>query len=352
MGFTHYTYFFLLNSIINYDFKNKDFFNAFRNGVPIAIYISRTFFHFCLIFYQDTLIQIITFITADYANMNKMDLRLQKIVNDYAEKSLGLSKRCVIMLVSLVLVFMSKSIYKTTTSYIKYGVIKLVPYHEMHYPITIEEYRHNILVFIATYCGELNFTVSSVMIYFTSIPLGPIFILHACGQLELIKIKLENVFLDDNVDEKLNDIVMHLQKIYKFVSKIDKCFALMYEVALKKTMIVLPFIAYATVQSISQGNFTIEYVSVFAATILMSSCICLYSNLLMDKGEEVRQAAYMCGWERVHNPRVRTTLLIILTRAAKPVAIKSIFSTISLDMLLDVYRQSYTIFSLMNAMWN
>lgn len=176
--------------------------------------------------------------------------------------------------------------------------------------------------------------------------------LHTCGQLELIKFKFENIFKEDNVDEKLKEIVQDLQHVYKFVAEVNKCFTLTYEVMLKQTMLLLPVSGYAIVKSLSHGDLTIEYLTVFVASLFTSSIPCYYSDLLIQKGEEIRQAAYECGWECVNKSSARKTLLIILARALKPVAIKSIFCTINLDTLANVYRQSYTIFNLMSAMWD
>nr|ARO70258.1 Odorant Receptor 46 [Dendrolimus punctatus] len=160
--------------------------------------------------------------------------------------------------------------------------------------------------------------------------------LHICGQLELVKMKFEKVFENDNTDDILKDIVQKLQYIYSFVGEINDCLMFIYEVMLKQNILLLPFTSHAIIQSIKRGEITAEFLGILLQSIITSSIPCYYGDLLMQKGEELRLAAYNCGWECVHKPKARKTLLIIMARALRPVAIQSIFSTICLDTLTEV----------------
>nr|AII01067.1 odorant receptor [Dendrolimus houi] len=346
-------YFILLVTCIKYYVIRNDFFNAFRTSVPVTFYICMMLYFCLLIANRSTMGSVIKKMKLDYTKTHVMDSTSKATVLEYTAKGVNIMNLWGLLMISSVIVFMSKSIALTIYHTHKKGELTLIPFHEMRYPLNITEIRkHNILVFAATFVGETFFTSMSALIYFSTVPLGPIFILHACGQLELIKKKFENIFEKDNVDELLTDIVQNLQYVYSFVQEINDCFTLIYEILLKQTMILLPFTGYAIIQSISYGELTIEYVCIFMESLFTSSIPCYYGDLLIQKGEEVRLMAYSCGWEYVHTPRARKTLMIILTRALRPVAINSIFCTICLDTLSNVYSQAYTIFNLMSAMWN
>lgn len=339
--------YFLINCIINYDLENNDYFNAFRNGVPVSIFFAMSFIYAMLLRHQKTVARMFDLIKNDYVKARNMNERCNRIVNEYADKSLTMLNRCFISIMSVV-VFIIRTIILSIISKIE-GDFKLIPFYDMHYPSIIENNKDNIFVFIATYIGEMYYTYSSILIYFCVIPVGPLCMLHACGQLELIKTKFENIFLEDAVNERLIDIIKHLQHVYGLVEDINICFSWTYELEMKNTTILLPLISIAIIKTINQGKFPIEFISVMASSIMLITYICYYSDFLMEKSEEVRQAAYSCGWERMYVSSTRKTLLIVMIRAFKPVAIRSIFTTVCLDTLGDVFRQSYTIFNLLTA---
>ncbi|KAJ0171054.1 hypothetical protein K1T71_013253 [Dendrolimus kikuchii] len=261
VAFAPYTLSFLvLINCIKYYLTRADYFNAFRNGVPIVYYVSMMLNFGILIKKRFKLRNLIVWMKSDYSKACAMDKRSKKIIQRYAAKGTKITIFWGYLMVITVCMFAVKSIILTIYHSKRSGELRLTPFYEVYYPFNISELRmHNRWVYGSVYLLELYFTSMTELIFFCSSPLGPIFMLHVCGQLELVQIKFEHIFENDNVDENLNRI-----------------------------------------------------------------------------GEELRLAAYNCGWERVHKPSARKTLLLIVTRALKPVAVQSIFSTICLDTLTDV----------------
>nr|AII01070.1 odorant receptor [Dendrolimus houi] len=349
--FSFYTTYlvFFINSIINHDLQNKDYFNAIRNIVPVAYFVSMCINYVLLIVKKKIIAKLMDHIKNDYSNMSNIDNQGRTIIHSYARKGSWIMLRVLYLASSCIVVYIMKSII-VSLIYIYRDEYRYVHFHELHYPNFIDNRKQSdMLVFIATYMGTLCYTIVTAAIFFCVIPLGPITMLHACGQLELIKNKFEDLFKKDNIDERLNDIIKDLQNVYSFIENINKSFSTTYEMLLKQNIIVMSLTSYAVIESVIQGNFAVEYINLFLGGVFTCSVLCYYGDLLMEKGEEVRQAAYQSGWEHIYDRSARKKLLIILARGVQPVAIRSIFCIINLDTLANVYRTSYTIFNLMRA---
>nr|ARO70521.1 Odorant Receptor 58-2 [Dendrolimus punctatus] len=340
---------FLTNAIVFY-LSKKDYFNAFRNVVPVIFYFSMKLNFFFLIKKRSKLRYLIDCMKDDYSKALAMDNKRREVIEEYSDRGRKVLLFWGYLMVCTVGMFLLKSMFLTVYHSKRNGELRLYSFFDMHYPFNIRELRvYNKLYFFVSYFIEMYFTSKSALIFFCTIPLGPIFMLHICGQLELVKMKFEKVFENDNTDEILKDIVQKLQYIYSFVGEINDCLMFIYEVMLKQNILLLPFTSHAIIQSIKRGEITAEFLGILLQSIITSSIPCYYGDLLMQKGDELRDSAYNCGWECVYKPKARKTLLIIMTRALRPVAIQSVFSTICLDTLTEVYSQGYTIFNLMSA---
>nr|ARO70516.1 Odorant Receptor 45-2 [Dendrolimus punctatus] len=348
MIFGVYTLSFLgLSNCIRYYLIGNDYFNAFKNGVPIIYYVCMMLNFGIFIKKRFQMRNLIESMKSDYSKACAMDKRSKKIVQGFAAKGRLITIFWGYLMVGTLCTFIVKSIFLTIYHSKRSGELRLTSFYEVYYPFNISELRvYNTWVYVPVYLFEVYFTGLTELLILWSTTLGPIFMLHACGQLELVKIQFDNIFENDNVDENLNRIVKRLQYIYSFVREINECFTLMYEVMLKQSVLLLPFCSFALIQSIKRRQVTVEFSGVLLQSVITSSIPCYYGDLLLQKGEDLRFAAYNCGWERVHKPKACKTLLIIMTRATRPVAIESIFSSICLDTLTNVFSQAYTIFNL------
>lgn len=211
-------YFGLLLNCIYYNTKNSDFFNAFRDSVPITFFTCMMCYMTILLTHRPTLRNLINCVKKDYEKSRGLDSRQKSIITDNALKGKLIMTFWYYLMINSVVIFVVKSVFLTMYHSIKLGELKLIPFYEMHYPFNFDKRReYNRWIYAGTFIGELYFASASVSLYFCAVPLGPIFMLHACGQLELIKIKFENLFENENVDEALNEIVISLQYVYRFV---------------------------------------------------------------------------------------------------------------------------------------
>ncbi|KPI91352.1 Putative odorant receptor 56a [Papilio xuthus] len=105
-------------------------------------------------------------------------------------------------------------------------------------------------------------------------------------------------------------------------------------------------------QSLKNLELNIEFTCFFGSYIILFLIPCYYSNLLMDKSNEWREAIYSCGWENQPNIQIRRTVLFMLARCGIPLSMRTIFHPVNLATFAEVCRQAYTIFNIMNAAWS
>ncbi|XP_075987373.1 uncharacterized protein LOC142983995 [Anticarsia gemmatalis] len=175
--------------------------------------------------------------------------------------------------------------------------------------------------------------------------------MHACGQLELIKKHLDELHEGElsEINLKLKDIALKLQYTYNFVEIMTSCFELFMEGTINLSSFMMPITFYQLIESTKRGAFSIEVSSFVIASFLMSSIPSYFSDQLLEKGEDVSTALYTCGWERHYDKRERSTILLLLIRTSRPVALRTMFRTLCLDSLTDMFQRAYAIFNLMNA---
>uniref|UniRef100_A0A2A4JWM6 Odorant receptor n=1 Tax=Heliothis virescens TaxID=7102 RepID=A0A2A4JWM6_HELVI len=260
---------------------------------------------------QDLLKDMINIVKNDFEAIKVSKREDQEVILKYAQNGAWVGKQWLLISTSCSGMFVLKNIVIYTYNFIM-GEFQLVPLYDLVYPPFIEERKENLFVYFSLYALLLHFAIYASFMYTSFVPLGPTFMLHACGRLELLTKRVERLFKENEGDEiilELRSICVELQLIYDFVDHIKDTFRVAYEITLKATTIALPFAVYEVLE-----------------------------------GEEFRQAVYSCGWERTYDRRTRSSIALILERALRPTAIRTMFRTL--------FHQSYAIFNLMNAMWN
>nr|WCC57350.1 odorant receptor 16.1 [Papilio dardanus] len=346
----------LVYSIIFYDLKNKDFTQACSNGAVCIVFIIVTLKYCVMLYYQKLLKGMIQIMKNDYKLSTELPSEEQEIVLHYALKGKGVMKLLLVIPICTACLFPVKAII-LMIYYKIIGDFKFVLLYDLTYPAGLEEHKNEPGTFAFLFLAFLFYDLYAMFMYIAFAPLGSIFMLHVCGQLELVKKRVLTIYPNNSFDHEkvlnsFKDVILHLQKIYSFVEDLKTSFKLLYELTLKATSVILPIILYMVIQSFKNGEINLEFITIIIGAITLSAIPCYYSDLLMETGESVRLAIYSSKWEMYWDKRVRSLLLMALVRTERPIAVRSMFRPLCLDALTDVFHQSYAIFNLMNAAWN
>ncbi|CAG9578209.1 unnamed protein product [Danaus chrysippus] len=208
----------LFNSIIFYDVVSKKYTEAIKNGLMVIVGITVIFKHSILINYNESIKRLIKILDEDYKAAELYEEKEKDIILKSAMSGV---KICRFWLVSATLtsfMFPAKAIIEMINLYMK-GEFKLVPMFDFTYPNIIEVHKDSTVAYIVLFLLCLSFDLFSLSMYIGFDPLVPIFMLHTCGQLELISNKLMNLFSKDasrqDIMDELKSINVKLQNIYK-----------------------------------------------------------------------------------------------------------------------------------------
>lgn len=272
-------FFIIVYNIIYVNLTANDFSQTCKNGVLSVVYVAITGEYGIMIWKQQNLKNLMNAVKSDYIMANKLPEREQKIILEYALNGQYVCKQWLVMSVIGSVVFPVRNIVLTLWYWAVNEEFALIPLYDLVYPDFIEDRIENIFVYTIVYIAMSGYACYSGLMYCTFVPLGPIFLLHACGQLEVVKSRIEGVFASDDLEEvkqKLKNIVKQLQYIYKyvamsntiflnvgyscsrhnsvyfyvgsFVEEIKTSFAVAYEMTLKTTTIILPITCYEVIE--------------------------------------------------------------------------------------------------------
>ncbi|XP_063533110.1 odorant receptor 2a-like [Cydia strobilella] len=346
---------FLLYSILFHDIQCGLFADTSKNAIMVIVAFTITYKYSIMLRYQDSVTELIRIVDYDYELAKEFCEEEQRIVLHYSKRGVKVCQYWFISACSTSAIFPLKALMLMGRSYIA-GEFQYVAMFELTYPWILEDYKNVHIIFIMLFVMELLFDVYATSMYMGFDPLVPIFMLHLCGQLDILNLRISKIFSDtkdsdETVRKNLKEIILKLQDVYKFIEVIKTNFTVLYEFIMKTTTFLLPLTAFQITESLRNGEINFEFIGFFTGVILHFFIPCYYSDLLMETGEKFRLAIYSCGWEKHFDKRTLRTILFMLKRAIKPVVISTVFCTICLDTFAEMCREAYSIFNLMNAAW-
>lgn len=197
------------------DIKQKNFSVACQDGTVSIIYCVISFQYYILFAHQTTIARIIDIMKADFTKDMSEDAR--EIVYVYSRKGRKVCLHWLLIVIVTAIVFFTKHIFLELYSY-AVDDWKLIEMYPLTYPSLVEEHKDNLFVFAVIYFALVYYILYASVMYLGFVPLGPMFMTHACGQLEIVKKEILALYEDNSAEEikiKVNDIVKHLQVIYR-----------------------------------------------------------------------------------------------------------------------------------------
>lgn len=189
-----------------------------KNGTFAVVYIGNTFSYIILLWQQSNIADLIRDIKKDYVKAKTLPMAEKDIIYEYAKKGEHVCKQWFIIAYLGAASFVFKNLVVNLHSYIQ-GDFKLIQFHEMVYPSIIEERKESIIMFIVTYIFLVAYAFYSSTLYISFVPLGPMLMLHATGQLVVMRSRIDVLFKSggdiEEIGVKLNGIIKELQYIYQ-----------------------------------------------------------------------------------------------------------------------------------------
>lgn len=212
------SFLFIAHSALVYDIKN-DISKCCENGTVAVFYIVVTFQYCMIIRHQDRLKRLITTMESDYTSALNLPSEERKIVLNHAKKGQWVIKLWMLLVVNIGGLFFSKSI----ALMVYYSIVdkfKPILIIDVTFPGALDDLKNSVGLFAVIYAIMLFYLLYTCCAYLGIVPLGPIFMLHACGQMELVKGGLMKLFPNYGYSptkcrKEVKAIAVQLENVYK-----------------------------------------------------------------------------------------------------------------------------------------
>lgn len=210
----------LINSFLFHDIPNGMYSEASKNGTMFIVSITITFKYLILPFYQNFLKQFLNIVDEDYELAKKIPNEEKEIVLKYAKKDVTVCKFWLVSAIVTSAIFPIQALVLICYYYGE-GERKLIPMFDLTYLEPFESGKNYLPVFCFLFLLCMLFDCYATTMYIGFDPLVPIFMLHTCGQLELLSLRIVKLFVDFEdpkiIENQLKLIVLKLQKLYWYV---------------------------------------------------------------------------------------------------------------------------------------
>lgn len=220
-GIFFFVFCLLMYSTVAYDLKKNDFSQACSNGILSVIFFVVTYKYCVMLKYQHLLKSLMDEMREDYEKATTLSTEEQHVVLSYAERGKKVVDIWILISIITAGLFPAKTLILMAYYSIK-EEFKLVHLYDLTYPSPLEERKNELAVYFLLYALFLFYDLYAMVMYIAMAALGPIFMLHGCAQLELVRRRIMNVFNNSDSEKStlmgLNEIVKQLQKIYRYLN--------------------------------------------------------------------------------------------------------------------------------------
>lgn len=210
----HYLY-----NMIFVNIKQNDFPNMCSNGIFFVIVIVVSFKYGVNLWYQKELQELINLQETYFQLSQEFTAAEQATVQKYIEKGNWISKLWLKSCFITCILFPIKSFIDSAYSaYI--GDFKLYSFTENSYPLGLDKIKDRLDIYLLIYGSFMYFAFFSGSMYTGFAPLGPIFIMNACGQVDIVTKRINRLFdgkefNKEETPKELKSIIQFLQHIYR-----------------------------------------------------------------------------------------------------------------------------------------
>jgi hypothetical protein len=209
---------FLTNSVLFYDIPAGRFTDASKNGTMAIVAITITMKYACLLYFQPFIYSIIETINKDYEVSINFDSEEREIISAYSREGAKVSMYWLIFATMTSSIFPLKAFYHMGYCYWK-GEFQFVPLFDLRYPSRIDEVKYTPGLFWFLFLLCLLFGIYATTMYIGFDPLVPIFLLHICGQLDVLAKRMMKIFTrnsdSEEINENLKQVNIKLQELYE-----------------------------------------------------------------------------------------------------------------------------------------
>ncbi|XP_025161017.1 odorant receptor Or2-like [Harpegnathos saltator] len=170
---------------------------------------------------------------------------------------------------------------------------------------------------------RITIIISSISYYATDHFLG-LLVLHVCGQMENLHIRLTHMEQYTNFNVVLKYNVQDHIRLIRSIEIIDDSFDLLLLVIILYFGIMFCLLGFLIVNVLNDGQLSLMQLVWFIAvtiTILLHMCLyCAVGEALVRQCEKIHRATYEYTWYILH-PKAARNLILIMLRANKPLYI-------------------------------
>ncbi|XP_029665544.1 odorant receptor 94a-like [Formica exsecta] len=170
------------------------------------------------------------------------------------------------------------------------------------------------------------------------------FLLHICGQFEILEYRLRKLSHDQNI---LGDCVHHHNLLFEYAYTINNTFAKIIAIQFAVSMLVVCSNMYRIAMATDYMSF-IPLIMYTSAILMQIFIYCWFGNEVKLKSLQFVNNIYNMEWITLSNNN-KKALLLIMKRAMIPIQFSSAYIiTMNVDSFVALLKMSYSIFNLLH----